>query len=466
MPPDINRRAVIGVMKTKIIILLSALLIAGCQCQKEEKPPASPPEARQVSVKELMQAKQADSQVLIQAGISSLAEGNAVKAIKRFHDALAVYPINAQAYFLLARTFLELRQYDEALKVMEEAGPNINIYGLLYHQLFAQDWYPEEPSPAGKVWIAPFKDNKSCALSFMFCDGSRTVYTNALPLLDKYGYKATIALISGKVADVVKDTVTCPRGSWPEWRNASNRGFEMCNHTMNHVALRQKPPQELEREVNGSYDLIREKTGRPPRVFIFPDYASDKESFAKVGERHVAIMDHDFLTQIYDRVFLPYYGGPGLIPEIAAELIDFSIQNKLWLIPICHAVRANEPLSMHRPVTVDFLKTHLADIRSRESEVWVDTCGRVYQYLYARRMSHIEIQEEGARSVSFCLTNALPPAVYSCPLTVVIDASPLRPRKVSAKRQGTDKPLETKVDGEKIYVSVVAGPEPVSVQWR
>ena len=57
------------------------------------------------------------------------------------------------------------------------------------------------------------------------------MFNNALPTFEKYGFRATIPIIAGMVAEKDNDPFW---GSWAEWRDAANRGFEIANHSMYH----------------------------------------------------------------------------------------------------------------------------------------------------------------------------------------------------------------------------------------
>lgn len=224
----------------------------------------------------------------------------------------------------------------------------------------------------------------------------------------------------------------------------------------------------MESEVNGSYDLMTEKLGGPPSCFVFPNEdAMDTPGIKKVLERHKFIVHHDTLNKVYDRVFLPYYGGKILNPEIAAQVLDFSIANHVWVIPMIHTVRRDEQWAMHRPLSFQFFKKHLSDVHKREDQLWVDVAGNVYRYLVERNGTAIHVEERTENKIVFSLQNELDPDFYSVPLTIVINAAPVHPHKATAWQQDIPRQsLPVSIHGDNIYVNVVPPTGSIRVEWE
>jgi peptidoglycan/xylan/chitin deacetylase (PgdA/CDA1 family) len=453
-------------MKQILFILLPLFITTGCKVVKtDRKPEKDTRQAQQVPAKktleEEIQLLNEKSKELVALSVKEFNQGKVQEAVALLEAAVKTCPKNADAQFLLIKTLWELKQYNQVLRRLEDVGEMLETYPALYKYFLSQDWdgWPDSAEDQSRVSIARFADDKQCAISFIFSDGSRTVYDSALPIFNRYGYKATIPVITGEV-----DVNALIRGTWEEWKSAAQQGFEINNHTMTHSSLNQVAQKDLDWEVNGSYDLIKEKIGTPPLTFVFPSYASDELSLKKVKERHIAVIAPDELGGVYQHVFIPYYGGNYFTPEVGRILLDFAVKERVWLIPMCHAVRTDEKRYMLRPVTVPFLEAHLKDIKAREDFLWVDTVSNVYRYLYEREKSQIRVLEERGGEMSFTVTNALPLAIYNVPLTVSINVSPQEPKAARAFREG--KPLDVKINKTKILVNLVPGDKPVRVSWK
>ncbi len=96
-----------------------------------------------------------------------------------------------------------------------------------------------------------------------FDDGYEDNYINALPILRKYDFSATIFVI----ADLI---------GMPGFMNVSqlkeinDNGFKVGSHTRRHTYLPDVPPNEQEEEIINSKKILEEKLGRPVEFFSYP----------------------------------------------------------------------------------------------------------------------------------------------------------------------------------------------------
>ena len=79
-------------------------------------------------------------------------------------------------------------------------------------------------------------------------------------------------------------------GNWQDWKKAAEEGFEIGNHSTSHGEIRKLTPQALEKEINQSWEIIRQKTGIAPLTFVFPNVPGDEQSFGFFFNRQPA--DH------------------------------------------------------------------------------------------------------------------------------------------------------------------------------
>ena len=64
-----------------------------------------------------------------------------------------------------------------------------------------------------------------------FDDGYKSQYSNAKPILDKYGFKATFSIVCNYVGNGDN------RMTWEEIRSLRQEGHDIASHTMNHDDL-------------------------------------------------------------------------------------------------------------------------------------------------------------------------------------------------------------------------------------
>ncbi len=119
------------------------------------------------------------------------------------------------------------------------------------------------------VSIAGLKRKNDIALTFD--DGWQSFFINALPILNKYNFKATVFIISGYVGNKSRwDYKNKGHLSWHEIKILVDEGIEIGSHSVNHVDLRYLDDNKLEYEIAGSKKQIEDKLGLPVKHFSYP----------------------------------------------------------------------------------------------------------------------------------------------------------------------------------------------------
>ena len=103
-----------------------------------------------------------------------------------------------------------------------------------------------------------------------FDDGNKSVLTRLPPILQEYGFSATLFLITGAMGG---GNIT-----WDEALALAAEGFELGSHTVGHANLTKKQKDEsdaayrerIEREIVSSFETLEEKTGVAPVALAYP----------------------------------------------------------------------------------------------------------------------------------------------------------------------------------------------------
>ncbi len=126
------------------------------------------------------------------------------------------------------------------------------------------------------------KDLSSKSFVITFDDGYQDNYTNAYFILKRYGFSATIFLITGYIGT---DRLFKPERyieryggreedyyflSWRAIREMSNNGIEFGSHTISHPHLTRLSYQEARKEIQGSKKQIEEEIGTKIIFFCYP----------------------------------------------------------------------------------------------------------------------------------------------------------------------------------------------------
>ncbi|HMA67291.1 MAG TPA: polysaccharide deacetylase family protein [Desulfosalsimonadaceae bacterium] len=98
-------------------------------------------------------------------------------------------------------------------------------------------------------------------------DGYRSVWENALPLLEQFGYRATIFVATANVGG-------SNYMNWEQITKLQQRGFEIGNHSHSHAYFVNKPREGIkeafEADLQRSHELFRRHLNKVPELYAYP----------------------------------------------------------------------------------------------------------------------------------------------------------------------------------------------------
>ena len=97
-----------------------------------------------------------------------------------------------------------------------------------------------------------------------FDDGYADNYTNAFPILQYYGMRATIFVIPAFVGKYNYYL------TWEEMQEMENGGITFESHTLNHYKLEELPDDEIRSELLNSKQILEENLGHPVEFLAYP----------------------------------------------------------------------------------------------------------------------------------------------------------------------------------------------------
>jgi peptidoglycan/xylan/chitin deacetylase (PgdA/CDA1 family) len=109
---------------------------------------------------------------------------------------------------------------------------------------------------------------KSVAITFD--DGYCDFYTHALPILQKYGLKATMFVVSAFTTEQGTRRDGKEFMTWGQVREIHASGIEIGSHTVNHPQLYDTAPTAIERELSESKQTIEGKLSARVASFAYP----------------------------------------------------------------------------------------------------------------------------------------------------------------------------------------------------
>ena len=144
-----------------------------------------------------------------------------------------------------------------------------NVAIAMPNKAYSQS-FPSVPSSD----INPAKDK---AVILTFDDGYKSQYTNAKPILDEYGYKATFYIICNYVGDGEGQAKSNARMNWEDIAALYKEGYDIGSHSMNHKDLSQMSNKMVDFEVGQSKQCLLDHGINNPTSFAYPfNGGSDK----------------------------------------------------------------------------------------------------------------------------------------------------------------------------------------------
>src|ERR687896_818428 len=105
--------------------------------------------------------------------------------------------------------------------------------------------------------------NQQKVVILTFDDGYKSQYSNAKPILDIYGFKASFYIVCNYVGSGDN------RMTWEEIKSLQQEGHDIASHTVNHDDLSTLPPEKVEYEVSQSKQCLLDQ-GIKPKSFAYP----------------------------------------------------------------------------------------------------------------------------------------------------------------------------------------------------
>jgi peptidoglycan/xylan/chitin deacetylase (PgdA/CDA1 family) len=108
------------------------------------------------------------------------------------------------------------------------------------------------------------------AVVLTFDDGYQDFYTQAYPILNRYGFSATVFLPTAYIGENPQSFKGTNCLTWNQVKELNRIGIHFGSHTVTHPQLRTLRPEAVRDEVQRSKGTIEEKLGSPVGTFAYP----------------------------------------------------------------------------------------------------------------------------------------------------------------------------------------------------
>jgi peptidoglycan/xylan/chitin deacetylase (PgdA/CDA1 family) len=144
-----------------------------------------------------------------------------------------------------------------------------------------------------------------------FDDGYADFHTRAMPMMDRYGFRATVFVTTGWV----QDAGPLPTGrrpgrmmSWSQVEEAAQARFEVAAHSHLHPQLDRVSPQRLREELHVSKAQLEDKTGSPVTGLAYPfgySNARVRHAVRELGHGYACAVSNVIMSDRADLLALP-----------------------------------------------------------------------------------------------------------------------------------------------------------------
>lgn len=245
--------------------------------------------------------------------------------------------------------------------------------------------------------VATFQwpQGKRAALSLTFDDARPTQVDAGIPILDRHGVRATFYL-SPENIEQRQDA----------WRSAAAHGHEMGNHALKHPcsgnfswsrahALEEMTLAEMEAQIAGASDVIRDMVGVQPHSFAYPcgqkfvGRGEMSQSYVPIVARHF-VVGRGFRDETEnDPAFVDLAQTMGVDSddqtfEQLKQWIDDAVRTGGWLVFASHDI-GEFPRQAMRTEVLDAVCQYCAD---PDNGIWVDTVVTIGAYIQQQRQQN------------------------------------------------------------------------------
>jgi peptidoglycan/xylan/chitin deacetylase (PgdA/CDA1 family) len=138
------------------------------------------------------------------------------------------------------------REFEEQMEYLSKSGYHTITPDQLLTYLKSGKELPDKP------------------IMLTFDDGYLDNYTNAYPIMKKYGFTATIFVVTNLVNHDERFM------TWDQVKEMQKNGFVFGSHTVNHISLTTLTSEQVMNELNQSRDEIARQLGKVPTYFAYP----------------------------------------------------------------------------------------------------------------------------------------------------------------------------------------------------
>lgn len=318
--------------------------------------------------------------------------------------------------------------------------------------------------------IATWAGFRKAAVSFTFDDGPQSDVGVALPMFDKYGYKATFNIVTGWVGG---------QGmiSWDGVKQLASSGHEIASHSDSHPNGQPMPGNEIASSKQTLNSKVQQKYGCITLAYPNCDTPGDSQVLQNYVVGRICNGSWKGGSDIMGK------DGPNNWAAVSALMTgnqgtsDFkgnmqkAVQQGGWVAFLTHGfTTGTNGYATYSPTDASTMEGSLQYAQQNDKDIWVAPMGHVAMYIKERKAAKVDVSNSGS-STTVKLTHNIKDNIsnYDYPLTLKVKTSLSKAEVTQAGAK-----LESKIEGGYVYFDAVpnageiviagegAGPSPES----
>ncbi len=204
---------------------------------------------------------------------------------------------------------------------------------------------------------------KEPLVSLSFDDGWRTIYELGKPVLDSFDYKSTQFIIGESFRSILSGYMNLS-----EVKQMQKEGHEIASHSLRHCNLAHLSEEDAAYDVAASKATLQSEF-KPIRGLAYP-YGSSNPAIKEAARKqydYLRTTEAGYASLLSDRYELRAVTVlPGTSFEEFKNIVDFAIENRLWLDLVYHKV---ELAPSAYGINPEGLRQQLAYLKSKDVSV-------------------------------------------------------------------------------------------------
>ena len=297
----------------------------------------------------------------------------------------------------------------------------------------------------GAQEIATWSGDRKGAASFTFDDGAPSHVSDAGPLFEKYGYRATFNLVTGWNPD------------WNGFQGLANKGHEIASHSDTHgnpmSGEEASSKSTIENKIKQKYGCI---TVAYPNCTV-PNKQAVKANYiiGRICNGSYEVVGKDGPSD-WAEVPSLMTGTTGLQGTSGfTGKMKNAVSQGGWISFLTHGfTTGNNGSATYSPTNINDIEGALQWANQNDGDIWVAPMGYVAMYIKERKNSKVNKKSGDANSITFEVTHSIKDNIsaYDYPLTIKIK-NDNNWTKVKATQGGAD--IEAKIANGNILVDAV-----------